>query len=279
MNYLKINFEEMRFGAMKNTFDALERAFQKFEIDFYLIGAFARDVWMNHLDHLPARRTTLDIDFSVYINETSQFNELKEYLVEQEHFTKDEERPYRLFSADQTIVDLIPFGGIEKNNMVYLDGESPMELSVFGNMQVLSYAETIPAGNIDFKICTLPGLCILKLISGHEKDDRYIKDLGDFHYILENYFEIAGDTLYDGDYDDLIEGDFIPQISAAILLGRQMVPILKESETLKNKILDHLNKLKEGFSDAEIEQMYELEKEDVKIKRFRLISCLTSQLS
>lgn len=277
MDYLKINFEEMRFGAMKDTLDALERAFQKFGIDFYLIGAFARDVWMNHLEHLPVRRTTLDIDFSIYIHESTQFNQLKNYLVDHEDFTQDNQ-PYRLLSGDQTIVDLIPFGGIEKNSMVYLDGQSPMKLSVFGNMQVLAHAQTISVGGADFKICTLPGLCILKLISGHEKDDRYIKDLGDFFYILENYFEIAGDTLYEGDHDDLIEADFEPHLSAAIMLGRQIAPILHESPSLKQKILDNLNKLKEGFSDAEIEQMYQLEKRDKKIKRFRLLSSLTSQL-
>ena len=80
MDYLKINFEVLRNGEMKSTFDALERAFKKFNIDYYLIGAYARDMWLNHLDYLPERRATVDVDFSVYINYHEQFEELKEYL-------------------------------------------------------------------------------------------------------------------------------------------------------------------------------------------------------
>jgi predicted nucleotidyltransferase len=73
MDYLKVNFDTMRNGAMKSTFDSLERAFTKFQIDYYLIGAFARDMWLSHLDYLPARRATLDIDFSIYIDDNSKY--------------------------------------------------------------------------------------------------------------------------------------------------------------------------------------------------------------
>ena len=47
MNTYKLNFEQIRqdakLGAM---LEALERGFKKFRIDFYLIGAVSRDVWM-----------------------------------------------------------------------------------------------------------------------------------------------------------------------------------------------------------------------------------------
>lgn len=79
MDYLRINFEEMRSGEMKSTFEGLERAFKRFNIDYYLIGAFARDMWLNHLKYLPERRATLDIDFSIYINNHAQFEVLKTY--------------------------------------------------------------------------------------------------------------------------------------------------------------------------------------------------------
>lgn len=43
---------------------------------------------MNHLDVLPVRRTTNDIDFSIYIHKYDDFNKLKEYMVAQEGFSK-----------------------------------------------------------------------------------------------------------------------------------------------------------------------------------------------
>ena len=46
---LQTNFNSVR-DAYAPVFDALERALQQFDIDFYLIGAQARDVWTNHLN-------------------------------------------------------------------------------------------------------------------------------------------------------------------------------------------------------------------------------------
>ena len=278
MDYLKINFEEMRFGAMRATFESLERGFRKFDVDHYLIGAFARDLWMNHIDTLPVRRTTLDVDFSIYINSQEDFMALKDYLKEAEGFRADEQ-PYRLHAPDKTIIDLIPFGGIERNHMVYLEGSSPMDLSVFGNMQVLAHAANVNLDGIDFKICTLPGLCVLKLIAGHEKPDRLEKDLGDFYYILENYFDIAGDTIYEGNYDDLIDENFEPIIAAAKMLGRQLSPILNESMELKIAFNEILQKLKHGFSSEDIDQMYTHEPQDRQIKRMKLVSILLIEIN
>jgi len=46
-NILKIPFDKIRDeGQFKEVFQALERGFTKFGIDFYLVGATARDVWM-----------------------------------------------------------------------------------------------------------------------------------------------------------------------------------------------------------------------------------------
>lgn len=277
MDYLKINFEALRNGEMKNTFDALERAFKKFNIDYYLIGAYARDMWLNHLDYLPERRTTVDIDFSIYINYHEQFEELKAYLVSIEGFTRDEE-PYRLYSSQNHIVDLIPFGGIEKNNIVYLNGNPPTELSVFGNTEVLNHASVIKQIGQDFKVCNLPGLCVLKLLSGNDKPERFPKDMGDFYYIIENYFEIAGDEFFNGNYDDLIEEEFIPVLSAAKMLGRQMRPIISESKQLTDRIQTILEKLKDGFTDLEIDEMYTHNKKDKKILRYKLLSILNLEL-
>ncbi|RYE27468.1 MAG: hypothetical protein EOP45_01145 [Sphingobacteriaceae bacterium] len=278
MDYLKINFEEMRFGAMRATFESLERGFRQFDIDYYLIGAFARDLWMNHINTLPIRRATVDVDFSIYISSQDTFITLKNYLKESEGFQADRE-PYRLHAPDQTIIDLIPFGGIEQDHMVYLEGSPPMELSVFGNMQVLAHAANIQLNGMDFKICTLPGLCILKLIASHEKPERLTKDLGDFYYILENYFEIAGDTIYDGDYDDLIDEDFEPKIAAAKMLGRQLLPILSESMSLKTVFITILKKQQQGFSSAEIDQMYSNEPADRQIKRLKLVTIVLLEIA
>src|SRR5215469_18122468 len=115
-NIYRTNFERIR-EVYKGIFEALERAFKKFDIDFYLIGAQSRDVWTNHLNL--EKRTTRDIDYCVFIKDDVTWQSLVEYLVSTEGFTRDEKEPYRFCHGE--IVDLIPFGGIEQNGEVILD--------------------------------------------------------------------------------------------------------------------------------------------------------------
>ncbi|MGB4401091.1 MAG: hypothetical protein WBJ10_17090 [Daejeonella sp.] len=129
-DYLKSNFNELRESEFGKLLDSLERCFNKFEIDYYMVGATARDLWISHLD-LPSIRATIDVDFSVYVRSPEQFTELKNCLILKEGFVADKE-PYRLYSAIGQIVDLIPFGAIEENGKVVLDEHGQMELSVVG---------------------------------------------------------------------------------------------------------------------------------------------------
>jgi predicted nucleotidyltransferase len=277
MDFLEINIEKLRNGEMKNTFRALENAFEKYNIDFYLIGAFAREMWLSHIEDLPLRRTTRDIDFSLFINEYSDFTNVKEYLSSHEGFIEFAE-PFRMQSPEHVIVDLLPFGGIENDRHVHLNGKTELQISVFGNMEVLNHAANIIQDGRKFKVCTLPGLCIMKLISGHEKSDRYLKDLGDFYYILLNYFTIAGEELYDTYHDDLIDENFEPSIASARMLGRQMNQILTESEDVKIMVVKHLEKMKGSFSYDDIHEMYEHERKDNDILKRKLISEILREL-
>src|SRR5688572_8368069 len=113
MDFLKKNFEKLRESGFRKILEALERTFKKFGVDHYIIGATARDLWTNHLPLL-RRRITMDIDFTFYVAEYEQFDKIKQALVSIENFTADSKQPYRLYK-NEMIIDLIPFGAIEKD--------------------------------------------------------------------------------------------------------------------------------------------------------------------
>lgn len=70
MSSYKINFEQLRQQPeITEMLSALEKGFKKFGIDFYLVGAVARDVWMSGIHGIAPRRATADIDFAVLIND------------------------------------------------------------------------------------------------------------------------------------------------------------------------------------------------------------------
>ena len=122
MNSYKINYEHVRqLPTITEMLSALERGFNKFGIDFYLVGAVARDVWMSGINKIAPRRTTGDIDFAVLINDKGIYEALKTFLVETEGFHPFKGNPLVLIWKDKTIVDLLPFGAIEDENIVTSD--------------------------------------------------------------------------------------------------------------------------------------------------------------
>ena len=137
MSFLKRNFESLKNEGLKKTFEVLELAFKKFGIDYYLIGARARDLWTDHIA-IPGKRTTEDVDFCIYINEHEQYKNLIKELITTYGFERDTEEPYRFYFNGT--IDLIPFGGIEKNGEVLLENP-PTELSVYGTKEVVAHAE------------------------------------------------------------------------------------------------------------------------------------------
>jgi predicted nucleotidyltransferase len=267
MNFLKKNFERLKSEGLKETFEALELAFKKYGIDYYLIGARARDLWTDHIA-LGEKRTTEDVDFCIYINEYEQYKVLVKDLVETYRFTKDDNEPYRFYFNGT--IDLIPFGGIEKDGEVSLENPAT-ELSVYGTKEVVAYAEIVEG---TFKVITLPGLCVLKLIAFYEKPDIRAKDLEDFYFLLENYGEISGDQLFEGvEHEDLIKDDFELSLASAQLLGRQIKNIALGNKELSSKLNQILVSRLKGFAELEIDSMYQVrDSGDILIERFKLVT-------
>lgn len=273
MNFLKENFERLKNAGLKETFEALEAAFSKYEIDFYIIGARARDLWTDHL-HL-VKRTTEDVDFCIYIQEYGQFEKLIEDLITKHGFERDKTQPYRFYF--QGTIDIIPFGKIEKDGEVKFENP-PMELSVYGTKEAVSDAEIIEGG---FKVVSLAGLCIMKLIAFNEKPDLRIKDLHDFTFLLRNYGEIAGNLLFeDAEYEDLIDKNFELQIAAAKILGRQINSLVAVSPKLLERVKQILQSRLQGFSYEEIDSMYAVsEQPDEQVELFKYVSEVLKELN
>lgn len=274
MSFLKENFERLKKEGLQETFDVLELAFKKYGIDYYLVGARARDLWTDHIS-LGPKRTTEDVDLCIYINDYNQYRALVKDLVELYGFSRDEKEAYRFYHKGT--VDLIPFGGIEKNGEVFLDNP-PISLSVYGTKEAVSNAEVVER---DFRVITLAGLCILKLIAFYEKPDQRAKDLEDFYFILENYGQIAGDQLFDRvEHEDLITDEFELPVASARLLGRQLKSISLLSPDLSARLIHILTRKLQGFTVAEIDSMYRArEKGDKLIERFKLVRAVLQGLN
>ena len=189
-NLLKIPFSKIREeGQLKEIFLALERGFIKFGIDFYLVGATARDVWMKGIHDLPPKRATSDIDFGIMIKDSIVFDDLKNYLIEEEGFIPSKGNEFVLLWKDKSQVDLIPFGDLESEGIVTVKGTGFTSMNVEGFKEVYEQAsEEVIAEDQRFKVCTLPGIVILKLIAWDDRPEVRRDDIDDIAEIIKNYF-------------------------------------------------------------------------------------------
>jgi len=232
----KINFEALRQEGLKPLFEALERGFNLLGIDFYLIGAIARDTWFAHKGIAPLG--TKDVDFAVYIPSIDDYEKLKKYLSDKEGFNTSTQNQFVVFSPEGLEVDLLPFGEIEVEGKVMLEGKGLAQIAVNGFREVYEGGTDIVQfeNEQSFKVCTLPGIVILKLIAFDDRPEVRQKDIQDITLILKHYFDIESDIIYDI-HNDLFEDDRDTPLIAARVLGRQIKTILNRSLNLQKRII------------------------------------------
>ena len=234
---MKIPFSKIREeGQFKEIFLALERGFIKFGIDFYLVGATARDVWMKGIHDLPPKRATSDIDFGIMIKDSFVFDDLKSYLIEEEGFIPSKGNEFVLIWKDKSQVDLIPFGDLESEGIVTVKGTGFTSMNVEGFKEVYEQAsEEIITEDQRFKVCTLPGIVILKLIAWDDRPEVRRDDIDDIAEIIKNYFHLNDEVIYE-QHSDLFTDDIELAEIASQFLGREIGKIVSGNPKLVERI-------------------------------------------
>lgn len=234
-NTLNKTYRELSFPHFKEVFVIMDEVCREMGIEYYLIGAQARDFHLLENGIKPGRGTQ-DIDFAVMLPEMDVYEQLKERIIER-GFRKVNE-PYRLiFDKTDTVIDLLPFGEIEEEGTVIFT-DRKTELSVVGMKEVNDHSVVINFKDLSITISPLVGIVILKLISFGDKPERK-KDLDDIYVILNNYFEINNDVFYAEHTDVLeeIETDNFMSLAGARMMGRDIKKIIAISPVLTTRIV------------------------------------------
>ena len=254
-NILTIPFNKIRSeGNYKEILEALERGFSKFGIDFYLVGATARDVWMKGVHEMPPKRATSDIDFGIMIKDSGIFADLKNYLIDIEGFVPYKENEFVLIWKDKTQVDLIPFGEIESEGIATVKGSGFSSMNVEGFKEVYELAsEEIQTEDQHFKVCTLAGIVILKLIAWDDRPEVRGDDIDDIAEIIKNYFHFNSEAIWQHHSDLFTDDNNLDEI-ASQYLGREIGKIISVNPKLTKKVKGILERaLLEDESNALID--------------------------
>lgn len=225
----------------------IEDVFRSFGVEYYMVGAFARDVQFQTKHPETFGRKTNDIDLAVCISSEDKYNALLEALVATGSFARDKNEIIKLHYKFGNEIDLIPFGEVEDNKrVVHLTSPKAFILHMPGLSEVFPFTERVKSGNQYLNVCPVEGLIMLKFLSWDDKPHR-THDLEDINMIIEAYFDWNADEVYQLHNDifdqyDKVDPTIWQAVIAAHIIGRKIKPMLENAPDLRKRILTILDK-------------------------------------
>ncbi|NUT52407.1 MAG: hypothetical protein HOV94_34705, partial [Saccharothrix sp.] len=162
-----------------------------------------------------------DIDIAAEVDSWEEFARLAERL--------DERRGVHKFIVVDAEVDVVPYGGVEREDRTILWPDDH-EMNVLGLREAVESADTalLPDG-VSVRVPSIPALALLKLFAWRDRHRDDTRDAIDLAVIIAWYSSAHYlDRLYDEGFDVLEQFDYDPPLAGAFLLGRHMTDLLDD---------------------------------------------------
>jgi len=218
-------------------------------IEFLVIGAFARDIWLRHCLGIAPKRKTADVDLAVLVSDWEEYELFRTSLLQAESFREcgAPNHPERLLSPKGVVLDLLPFGGVTESRERDLVIRWPCdgaEMSVLGFREAWETAAsfTVPhhAGEYEVRVLTPPSLAVLKLVAWSDRRHSVLrrKHVEDLYLILESY--PAMNLSKADDVDDWADMPTDEIEIAAYLLGQDVRAVAApDAVQVLDELLEH----------------------------------------
>lgn len=259
-----MNLKTVDLKVLNPLFDELNNAFAAAGVDFYLIGAIAKEYWFHRGGKTSGG--TKDIDFAALVASQEDYENICSYLKDI-RYIGTKENAYMLISPTGVQIDILPFGEIEIDETVKVAGEGMTTIRVNGFKEVYNAGTEkaeLSTGHT-FKTATLPAIVLLKLIAYDDRPEVRLKDARDVGSIIKHFFDLKSDFIYDHHldlFDDNSDMDIVD--IGAIVIGRELKKLCAENEPLKKRIQHILEREIGGGADSRfIRQMVQETKSDV----------------
>jgi len=123
-----------------NMLAGLEKVFAELDIDFYIVGAVARDIQFSLKNENIRARATEDVDIAVMVSDQAQYTAIKNALIASGEFTAHETEAIKLYYQNAIEIDLLPFGDIENEQREIKLTDPMFILNMPGFSEVFPYA-------------------------------------------------------------------------------------------------------------------------------------------
>ena len=224
------------------------------DADFLVVGAMSRDLLLHYGHGVPITRATSDIDLGLAVAGWEEFQQLRDAYLGSGHFTPGQPGNHRLVHRSGVPVDLIPFGGVEREDGTIMWPEDNAVMGVLGYREARATAVEIllPDETSVATVC-LPMLAILKLVAWSERHTYTPrKDANDLFLVLSNYLHGENnERLFDVGAHLLDKDDFDYGVAGAWLAGYDAARCIANNSNQPRRVLDAVWKILNVEADAD----------------------------
>lgn len=213
---------------------------KELNVQFFVVGAIARDIVFTNIYGVQTGRATNDIDLGINLESWKHYDAFINKLCSDSKFAPTD--IVHRFKYDKYLVDIIPFGKIsDSEKKILWPPDKTREMNLLGFEEAYNDSSLVrlrenPA--LDILFVSPLGFAILKLFSWIDRNDK-IKDAHDLRLVICNYADLGNEKrIYEVD-EILKQEDFDYQMAGAMLLGHDITKIAT-SQTI-NKVIDILN--------------------------------------
>lgn len=218
----------------------LDEAAAALGVEYFLIGATARDMRLRHQYGVDRLRATEDVDFAAAVANWQAFGQLREALILGKQFLpRPGPQTHRLRHVAGSPLDIVPFGGVEQGDRTIAWPPDRSEtFDCFGLAEALDTCEWVqlPMG-AKVRVPSIPALALLKLTAWRDRQEAHRgKDAPDFLQYLRHYMDCGNVDRVVSDHADLYDRtNYDHDEAGARLLARDIVKLI-DAETRKRLV-------------------------------------------
>ncbi len=200
-------------------------------IEFFLMGAAARDLMLQYAHGIETQRATKDVDFAVMVRDWNAYDALRTALIGSGEFS---ERPgpatHRFRHMLGLPLDIVPFGGVERPDRTFAwppDHSTVFDCFGVNEAFTASVMARLPEA-VQVRVAPIPAQAVLKIAAWQDrKHTDPGRDAPDLLLFLGRYMDCGNLDRAASRHQDLFEADDFDYVQAGVrLLARDMVPLI-----------------------------------------------------
>jgi len=188
-----ISSEKLNNLLLKELLAVLSTYFKSINLDFYVIGAAARDIVLTAIHGQNVKRSTADLDIAIAIPDWNEFDTIEKGLCRLEGIEKSRKQRQRFIYREIFLLDIVPFGGVAKeDSTIYWPPEEEVAMSVAGFPEATNDIIEVDIDHeFTVKVVQMPGVFLLKLNAFKDRHLENNKDADDIAHIISCYLHIS----------------------------------------------------------------------------------------